>query len=373
VDCTAQTRLGSSEHIRSIFDRAARQRVPVSGAFDLTYRCNFRCRHCYAGHLAGQSRVEARELGTAQLVDLLEQAADAGCLMLVLSGGEPLLRHDFLDLYVTAKRLGMLVTVFTNGSLVDERHLEVFAEYPPHEIEVSLYGTCDATYERVTGLPGSYTTVRRSLDLLLERGMPVGLKTMVLRDNEGEIAGMDALAQSLGLTFRLDPLIVPRLDGDPAPLEQRVDPERAVALEMEVDAYREAMAKSYREWSPVTGSEAAPVDRLYLCGAGQASFHVDPQGGMHPCLLSPIEYDAVAMRFQAAWQAVNKAVDEARWAGIGGCAGCADILLCGYCPGLFALENTSPSRPPDYLCRLGEHRRRALSCDELEVAGVNAH
>jgi len=373
VSCAVQTRLGSSEHIRSIFDRASLQRVPVNGAFDLTYRCNFRCRHCYAGHLAGTPRSEARELSTSQFVDLLEQAADAGCLMLVLSGGEPLLRHDFLDLYLAAKRLGMITTIFTNGSLIDERHLEVFADYPPHEIEVSLYGTCDATYERVTGMPGSYTTVRRNLDLLLEHGIPVGLKTMILRDNAGEVGGMDALAQSLGLDFRLDPLLVPRLDGDLAPLEQRVDPERAVAIEMEVAAYRDSMAKSWREWAPVADGQAAPEERLYLCGAGQASFHVDPQGGMHPCLLSPIGYDAVTMRFEAAWQAVCGAVDEACWAGIGGCAGCADILLCGYCPGLFALESTSPSRPPEYVCRLGEHRRRALSCAELEVPGVNAN
>ena len=120
----------------------------------------------------------------------------------------------------------MIITVFTNGSLIDERHLEVFADYPPHEIEVSLYGTCDATYERVTGLPGSYTTVRRNLGLLLEHGVAVGLKTMILRDNAGEVAEHGTPSRSrLGCPSG-STRVVPRLDGDPGPLAQRVDPER---------------------------------------------------------------------------------------------------------------------------------------------------
>jgi MoaA/NifB/PqqE/SkfB family radical SAM enzyme len=371
VDCCAQPRLGSPAYLRQVFDRAARERLPVSGAFDLTYRCNFHCRHCYAGHLTGRSSSQAGELSAAQIEDLLCQAADAGCLTLVLSGGEPLLRDDFLDIYLAAKRLGMIVTVFTNGSLIGERHLRVFEEYPPHEIEVSVYGTTDATYERVTGITGSFTRVRRVVDQLLERGVAVGLKTMILRDNEGEVASIDALARDLGVPFRLDPLVTPRLDGDLDPLEQRVDPERAVEIEMQVDAYKRSMAKSYREWLAEPVDETVPANRLYLCGAGQASFHVDPQGVMHPCILSPIGYDALAMRFAGAWQAVTRAVDAATWDDVSICAGCADILLCGYCPGLFALEKGSPSQPPRYVCRLGENRRRAVGCAELEVAGVN--
>ena len=232
----------------------------------------------------------------------------------------------------------MIITVFTNGSLIADEHLELFGEYPPHEIEVSVYGTTDATYERVTGVPRSFTAVRRNLDRILERRIPLGIKTMILRDNWHEISDLDALARSLGVTFRLDPLVTPRLDGDPAPLEQRVDPESAVQIEMAVEAYQASMAKSYGEWLSSPGEGTASSGRLYRCGAGQASFHIDPQGIMHPCLMSPIGYDAAAAGFADAWRRVKRAVDGAFWDGEGGCAGCPDMALCrvlsrAVCPG----------------------------------------
>jgi radical SAM protein with 4Fe4S-binding SPASM domain len=373
VDCGSQLQLGTSEYLRRVFDKASRDRVPVSGAFDLTYRCNFRCVHCYVGHLTAQPRSSAAELGTRQVIDLLSQAADAGCLLLVLSGGEPLLRDDFIDIYLAAKRLGMIVTVFTNASLITEEHLDVFAEYPPHEVEVSVYGATEATYARVTGLRGSFGRVRLGIESLLNRGVTVGLKTMILRDNAEEIADIESLARDLGVRFRLDPLVTPRLDGELSPLEQRVEPRQAVEIEMRVDGYRESLARFYREQRAVVEEETVPADRLYLCGAGLASFHIDAQGYVHPCLMSlGIAYNALSMGFASAWKAVTSAIDRSTWEGTGGCAECSHILLCGYCPGLFALEQASPSRPPSYICRLGENRCRVVGREESEVVGVRA-
>ena len=92
---------------------------------------------------------------------------------------------------------------------------------------------------------------------------------------------------------------------------------------------------------------------------------------MHPCLMSPaIAYNAGSMGFDGAWKAVTAAVDEATFEGAGRCTDCPDIVLCGYCPGLFVLEKASPSRPPDYACRLGENRLRAIGLKRPEVVHV---
>jgi len=200
----------------------------------------------------------------------------------------------------------------------------------------------------------------------------VGLKTMILRENVEEIDGMDALARELGVPFRLDPQVTPRLNGDLQPLEQRLDPERAVEVEMRVDAYRESMTEAYRDRQAEAGEQSRLANRIYLCGAGQTTFHVDPRGTVHPCIMSQIGYDAVSMGFGAAWHAIAGAVDAAICEGVNRCAGCADILLCGYCPGIFALEGASPAQPPGYVCRLGELRRRAVGSETMEVVGVNA-
>jgi radical SAM protein with 4Fe4S-binding SPASM domain len=293
----------------------------------------------------------------------------------VLSGGEPLLRKDFVDIYLAAKRLGMIVTLFTNASLVNERLLGVFEEYPPHEVEVSVYGATERTYERVTGVPGSFAKVRSAIDLMLDRGIHVRAKTMILRDNADEIGALDRLAHELGIGFRVDPLISPRLDGDPCPLEQRVDPERAVEIEADVTGLLESLRHFLDEHVPgcTTGDgpdAATGGHRVYLCGAGKASFHVDPEGWIRPCQMSAVAFDSTTTGFEAAWKAVVSSIDEMKWEGTGGCADCPYIMLCGYCPGLFALENASPARPPEYVCRLGQGRYSRIARERLEISGV---
>jgi radical SAM protein with 4Fe4S-binding SPASM domain len=373
MDCAAKVDFGSSAHLVRIFAKACRDRVPVFGSLDLTYRCNLRCAHCYVGHLAGQSRSEATELPTEEVAGLLSAAADAGCLMLVLSGGEPLLRPDFLDIYTVAKRLGMLVTVFTNATLVTQRHVQTFEDLPPHAVEVSVYGATEATYERVTGVPGSFWRARRGIDLLLSAGVSIVLKTMILRDNADEVAAVERWAGDLGVRFRMDPLVTPRLDGDRTPLDQRVEPDVAVAIELGDEARREAVS-AFLDRERTAGTVGAPrADRLYYCGAGIASFHVDPAGYLRPCLMSrSIAHNAPALGFVAAWKATTAAVDAATWEGVGGCAECPRILLCGYCPGLFELENRTPAHPPEYVCRLGECRYGIIDGDRQGVVGVRA-
>jgi len=363
---------GSVPYVVDLFKRARRERVPLSGTLDLTYRCNFRCVHCYVGHLVQQARSESGELDTGQMVRVLNGAADAGCMFLLLSGGEPLLREDFVQVYTAARRLGMLVTVFTNASLLNEEHLEVFGEYPPRMVEVTLYGASSATYERITGTRGSFATVHNGIERLLGAGLSVGLKSMVLRDNVHEISAMARLAQDLGLPYRVDPLVTPRLDGDCRPLAQRVEPELAAEVEFGIERQASAMAQVL-ELRRTGRLEGAPSDRLFRCGAGQASFHVGPAGFMHPCLISPgIACDTLTPGFAEAWKTITAAVDRATWTDPGRCATCHRALLCGYCAGLFLLEGVSPAEPPEYLCRLGERKAQLIGVDEPEVAVVTA-
>jgi radical SAM protein with 4Fe4S-binding SPASM domain len=362
MDCGPQMELGSAAFVEALGARARRDRVPLTGAFDLTYRCNYRCVHCYVGHLAARTRSQAGELDARQAVDLLSQAADAGCLMLLLSGGEPLLRRDFIQIYTSARRLGLIVTVFTNASLVGPALLDAFAEFPPRMVEVSVYGASEAVYERITGIPGSYGRARQGIEQLLERGVRVGLKTMILRDNVEEIAAIEGLAKDLGLRFRLDPLITPRLDGGLEPLTQRVEARRAVDIELGTERRRTDLARLLVRQESDTGQGTIPNDRLYRCGAGVSSFHIDPRGVLRPCLVSlEYAYNASLVGFAAAWKGVTAAVDRATWDAAGKCANCPDLSLCGYCPGLFALEQASSSRPPEYLCSLGDSRRRIVS------------
>jgi radical SAM protein with 4Fe4S-binding SPASM domain len=184
---------------------------------------------------------------------------------------------------------------------------------------------------------------------------------------------MAVLAQELGLRYRVDPLVTARLDGDCAPCDQRVEPELAVALEMGIERQSTAMAKFLERQQVSAELDATSPERMFRCGAGQASFHVDPVGFMHPCVMSPgIAFDTISAGFSEAWLAIRTAVDQATWGEGGRCASCPTALVCGYCPGLMVLEGVSPSEPPEYLCRLGECRLQSLGVNDPEVVGVTA-
>ena len=354
MEC-APSQLWAAERLGELFDRASLDRVPFMVSLDITYRCDLRCTHCYAGHRVAETREEAAELATEEVLSLLEQVASAGCLHLLLSGGEPLLHPDF-TIYTAARRLGMLVTVFTNATLIGDAHLDLFADYRPQKVDVSLYGATPATYERVTGVPGSYTRAIDGIEGLVGRGIPVGLKTMILRENVDEVGAMEALASRLGVGFRADPLITLRQDGDLAPTTHRVEARRAVALELADSERRDALRDYAEERRGLSGSR-----RLYRCGAGMMSYHLDPQGIMRPCLESrKPTFDAVSMGIESAWRALVDAVDGLQAAPDDKCATCPLMVLCGYCPALSGLESGSDSRDSEYVCSLGEARAQAI-------------
>ena len=137
--------------MHEVMRRAAANLVPLQACLELTYRCNIRCEHCYIPHRSGEG-----ELSTDEWKRVIEQVTEAGCLFLLISGGEPFLRRDALEIYLHAKRNGLLVTLFTNGTMITPRIAEVLAEYPPFAVEVSVYGATRETYRSVTRVAGAY-------------------------------------------------------------------------------------------------------------------------------------------------------------------------------------------------------------------------
>jgi radical SAM protein with 4Fe4S-binding SPASM domain len=343
-------------YFEDLFRRAHAARVPLSGTLELTRRCNLRCVHCYLGP---QERVRAdarREMTTAQVLDILDQVAAAGCLSLLITGGDPLLRRDFPEIYRHARLAGLDVTVFTNGTPVTDRIIKLFQDLPPRIVEITLYGATAGTYERITGVPGSYRRCLAGAERLHDGGVRLGLKTMLMTLNCHEFETIEGLARDFGAKFRFDPVLNACLDGGRDPLSFRVDPVEAVRLEF-------ASPERRRGWIDMLARypEVPPSDRLFQCGAGQTGFHVDAFGSLQPCLMSPWHsYSLLTGAFAEGWARMAH-LREIR-AGAGNrCAACQRRLYCGYCPSLLALENGDPEIPSAYLCALGGERLRAIT------------
>lgn len=355
----------SRERLLAFQRRAVAGRVPLSGSIALTHRCNLRCVHCYLG-CERHAATEGGERDAAFWISVLEQAAAAGCLNLLITGGEPLLRPDFAEIYVRAKRLGLLITVFTNATLVDEAILELFADLPPQLVEITLYGATAGVYEQVTGVQGSHGRCLDGATALRRRGIRVGFKSMILTENRREIPAMRRLAAEQGVDFRLDPALFPCKDGHRGPLSHRIPPEEAVAMEMEDPGYREKAVIYHQRLR-----DMPPGNRLFGCLAGLTGFHVDPSGFLVPCLMvaAPAQ-DLRTGDFLTGWRHVIPAFREQEIRTGYECHRCEKRHLCGACPATVAMETGTPFQKAEYICRLGSERHRVI-LEELQKSAAH--
>ena len=162
---------------------------------ELTERCNLDCQHCCVNLPAADPRAKKKELSVERIKDILEQAAALGCLTVRFTGGEPLLRDDFAELYGFTRRLGMKVALFTNATLVTPRLADLFRTIPPGEkIEITFYGMRQSSYEAVTRTPGSFAAARRGLALLVEKQVPLAVKSALLPANRAEKSAFESWA-----------------------------------------------------------------------------------------------------------------------------------------------------------------------------------
>ena len=361
----------------ALWGKAVKAHTPVMFDAELTARCNNDCTHCYINLPAGDREVRAAELSTAEWLELGAQAADLGALSCLLTGGEPLLRDDFADIYLGFRRLGLLVSVFTNACLVDDDVVELFRRYPPRDIEVSVYGATRETYERVSRRRGSYDAFVRGLDMLLEGGVPVRLKAMAIRSTRDELDEIGAFCRARTSDYyRFDPLLHLRLDGD-ARRNEEIRAERLPAAEIvaieRADAERKgALQNGCAEDGDLvsTDFEHWGCDHLFHCGAGILSFTVGYEGTFRVCTAMCHPDTVVSVRAGApgavtlreAWQDWIPHVRDLRGSDpdfLERCRKCDVINLCMYCPAHAFLETGRMDAWVGYFCEVA-HARAAV-------------
>ncbi len=352
-----------------LWRKSRQNRVPLSFDLEITARCNNRCRHCYINLPAGDRRARQKELTVAEISHLAGQAAEMGALWGLITGGEPLLRRDFSEIYLTLKKKGLLVSLFTNATLVTEEHVELLRAFPPREVEVSVYGATSETYDRVTGCPGAFDKFMQGVDKLVRSGVCLRFKAMALRSNVHEMPLIEKFCRErTNEYFRYDPLLHLRFDGDEsrnrAIRSERLTPEQIVALEQS-DPERAGKLESECGRIRVTSSPYRHEDRLFYCGAGRESFHVSYDGMFRLCssLWHPeTVYDLRQGSLKEAWydfvpRIRNIRSDSAELQQK--CRRCAIINLCMWCPAHAHLETGRLDAWVDYFCRVAHARARA--------------
>lgn len=348
----------------SIHDKLINGRVPTDGALELTYRCNLKCRHCYCDRDAA-----GEEMALSDVLRILDEIAEAGCLWLLLTGGEPLTRPDFPEIYRYAVKKGFLVTLFTNGTLLTPEMADLINEYRPFSTEITLYGSAARTYEKVTGVAGSFERCMNGIALLRERGVPLKLKTMLMTLNRDDLAGMKELAASLGLSFKFDPIINPKLDGSKEPCGLRLSPEEIVALDLSDEGRN-------TEWNEFCDKHwhHSYSERLFTCGAGVTFFHIDPYARLKFCLMiKEPAYDLRAGSFMDGWMSAIPGVRSRRRTRDNRCKACDAGPICDQCAGWALLENGDMEEPVGFLCDIARLRAEAFGKTGKDKRGGRVH
>jgi radical SAM protein with 4Fe4S-binding SPASM domain len=314
--------------------------------------------------------------------------AGAGCLWVLLTGGEILVRKDFLDIYDHAKKTGFLITLFTNATLVTPALAEHLGKRSPFSMEVSLYGRSEATHDRVTGVAGSFARTMRGVRLLMDVGIAPILKTMVLKPNAHEIWDLKSFVEEeLGLEFRFDAMINPRVDPptvfksrsgstqsmpateqvgsgkvDPstAPLHLRLSPREVVQFDLK-DSSRMKEWVNFCNYFVKYYHDAKQINEVYRCGAGRNAFAIDASGKLSTCVLWHGEkYDLRKGTFKKGWEDFLLEVSRKKTTRNTKCLACELRSMCGMCPANGVLECGDAEEPVAFLCQVAHLRAYAF-------------
>jgi radical SAM protein with 4Fe4S-binding SPASM domain len=354
----------------SLWDKLKEKRAPISFDLEITARCNNDCRHCYINLPAADSAAKNQEITFEGIATIADEAASMGCIWCLLTGGEPLLREDFSEIYHCLKRRGLLVSVFTNAALINEEHVELFRKYPPRDVEVSVYGVTKETYERVTRKKGSFDAFMRGLNLLQEGGVKVRLKAMAIRSNAHELPEIARFCRQRSKDyFRFDPFLHLRYDGNWRRNEEikseRLSPEEIVAIERDDQKRFQALEKGCDKLI-VQDFAHLTCRHLFHCGTGNGSFGISYDGVFRPCssLYHPeCTYDLKKGKLSEAWRTLIpkvRTMESRKQEFLVGCHVCPLANLCMWCPARAYLETGELDAHVEYFCNVAHARAEAL-------------
>lgn len=352
-----------------LISTAIKSRIPLSSSVEIIATCNFACQHCYIA--PGAEREDVMPLSQAK--HIFAQLAAAGTLDVLLTGGEVFTHREFGEIYLSAKRAGLNVYVNTNAYLIGERWADFLADWPPSGVSISIYGLSNERYQQITRIPRAYDRVMRAVDLLLERGIRVDLKVPAMTLTADYLPQLKELALAKGATFRYDPIIQPHEKGDATPVQLQLAPRQVVDLDESMDPGLEQLRPGMER------SVARPVrDKVYTCGAGLFSFHVNVHGNVSTCVSSRQSVgNLLDESFETVWQRLGGKVEK-RFAEGHPCGTCKFRSVCAGCPATVEAATGLPDGYVQQYCKITHLRAHRLGFHPTGVPrtvteGIPAH
>lgn len=316
--------------------------------FEITPRCNFNCVHCYL-----HDHHCSEELPYEDIIKILDVLYEKEVLFLTLTGGDIFTRKDFLDIYLYSKKKGFIIELYTNGALIDEKIISVFEKYPPLLVDVSLYGSCEETYKKVTGVSGAFDKIMHNIKALLAAGIRVSMKAPVLNLYYSELPQIKAIAESFDIPFRTGFEIFPSIDNDNIVQQYSVPLSDALKYEFTEFAKR---PRTFGEDSDAEVVDLLEVRPLFRCKLGRASCAIDFEGRMCPCMsFRHAGQKLTAENFDSLWESFRQ-YPKMKASPTYECLTCEAYDYCDICPAMMQFVHSNLEYIDEHFCKSAKAR-----------------
>lgn len=348
-----------------MFMKASKEKIPLSGAFELSPVCNMDCRMCYVRMSSSEMKSKGRERAIEEWIAIGKAARDKGMLYLLLTGGEPFLYKDFKILYTELKKLGLMISINSNGTLIDEEVIAWLSKNPPHRINITLYGASNKTYNRLCGNPKGFNKVTKAIRLLQEAGISVNINASMTPYNIDDMKEIYKFGEDKNIHVRATSYMFPpiRKDENLIGFNNRFSSEEAGVNTVKQDllglSREDFKVKAENMRRGIVAHDGRDDDcktiegDKILCRAGRSSFWINWKGQMTPCGMMNYPYENVFdIGFEEAW---NRTVESTRKIHTSiECAGCKNKNTCSICAAMAVTETGDFDKKPEYICKMTE-------------------
>lgn len=356
-----------SQHIVS---KAVRNKMPAQGTFELTPCCNLNCKMCYVRLSKEEQEKQGNLHSAAEWLRIAEEARDQGLLFLLLTGGEPFIREDLPELMKGLQELGIVVSLNSNGTLIDEKTVEWLRQTPPSRINITVYGFSNETYQKLSGIQDGFDRVMKALSLLKEAGIAVKLNCSVTPFNVQDLPAIIRFAAENNYPLQITTYMFPPMRRDESQIgrNKRFEPDEAALHLVRAQALqygRDSVERSLKQCEEMMDNtdedcqiQLSQEGDKVLCTAGRGSFWVTWKGDLSACGMIPHQGNRVfEVGFNQAWKKIVEETDAIRLPVV--CRDCSLKQACRPCMAMTYTETGEFDQVPQYKCAMTKAMKKA--------------
>lgn len=354
-----------------ICDKASEKKIPISGTIELLPICNMDCKMCYIKTSVSEMNKMGKTLSVDKWLAIAKQLKENGTLFLLLTGGEPLLYHGFKELYQKISEMGIIITINTNGTLINDKIVELFKNNPPRRVNVSLYGASKETYEKVCGYGPGFEQTMTAIKKLIAAKIPVKVNFTLNKENKDDLFKVIKITEELNIPISTPTYMFPpirKLCDNHDFESHRLSPKEAAKIQYEISKYginedplnvqgiHNVLDKVNPKYFNNSKKEAPGG---FLCSAGVRSFWINWLGILTPCGMMPYpKCDLKETSFKDGWDYIKQESEKIYTSSE--CYSCRFRNICQNCAASSLAENGKTDTVVEYHCHLCNKYEKSL-------------